>query len=90
MNIQSSSDSERVALVTGAGRPNGLGAAIVRELALRGVKVVVADVLNETWNKPELPNEPAVDFVEADFQFQYDVASFLQYYSDKFVICIYN
>jgi NAD(P)-dependent dehydrogenase (short-subunit alcohol dehydrogenase family) len=66
MIASSKQDSERVALVTGAGRPNGLGAAIVRELAGRGVRVVVADVLNETWGKPDLPNEPSVDFVEAD------------------------
>ena len=38
--------SGRVAIVTGAGRPLGLGAAYVRLLAERGARVVVNDVLD--------------------------------------------
>jgi NAD(P)-dependent dehydrogenase (short-subunit alcohol dehydrogenase family) len=34
----------KVAIVTGAGRPNGLGAAIARRLAAEGCKVVVHDI----------------------------------------------
>lgn len=37
----------RVGLVTGAGRPDGLGAAIVGELVAAGVRVVASDLVNE-------------------------------------------
>lgn len=57
-------DSGRVALVTGAGRPNGLGAAIVRRFRNRGISVIVADVLNETWGVQD--EDPGVAFIETD------------------------
>src|SRR5580704_12816937 len=57
-------DTERLALVTGAGRPNGLGAAIVREFRHRGITVVVADVINETWGTDEI--DVGLHFIKTD------------------------
>ena len=35
--------NDKVAIVTGAGRKNGIGAAIARQLAREGVNVTVSD-----------------------------------------------
>jgi NAD(P)-dependent dehydrogenase (short-subunit alcohol dehydrogenase family) len=44
--------NDKVAIVTGAGRKNGIGAAIARQLAREGVNVVVADICAPTSDLP--------------------------------------
>ncbi len=44
--------NNKVAIVTGAGRKNGIGAAIARELARAGVNVVAADICAPTSDLP--------------------------------------
>ncbi|HEY85343.1 MAG TPA: SDR family oxidoreductase [Chloroflexi bacterium] len=44
--------NDKVAIVTGAGRKNGIGAAIARQLAREGVNVVAADICAPTSDLP--------------------------------------
>ncbi|MDX1416827.1 MAG: SDR family NAD(P)-dependent oxidoreductase [Candidatus Promineifilaceae bacterium] len=44
--------SDKVALVTGAGRKNGIGAAIARELSRQGAHVVVSDICEPPSSLP--------------------------------------
>lgn len=48
--------NDKVAIVTGAGRKNGIGAAIAEELAKNGVQVVVADICASVSDLPHAGN----------------------------------
>jgi len=49
-------------------------------------KEAVDDFISSYEAMKEFYHQRNKYFVEADFSFQYDVASFLQYYSDKFTL----
>ena len=74
--------SGRVALVTGAGRAGGMGAATARRLAEAGADVVVTDLARD---RPELRQDPthglgddlaALEALAAELRDQYGVRSF--------------
>lgn len=48
--------TERVAIVTGAGRPGGIGAAVARLLVANGARVVVADICTAVSSLPNSGN----------------------------------
>ena len=49
-------------------------------------KEAVDDFASAYETMKEFHRQKGKEFVEANFSFQYDVASFLQYYSDKFTL----
>lgn len=75
-------DTARLAVVTGAGRPNGLGAAVVREFRRRGITVVVADVINETWGMDEI--DVGVHFIKTDLNDAADTQRLLEDIEQQF------
>ena len=55
---------ERVAVVTGAGRPKGLGEAMAKRLAADGAKVVVTDIgkpAGEQFRQQHIGTESEMD-----------------------------
>ena len=50
----------------------------------KSAKQAVEDFMSAYEAMKELHTEKGKEFVEAKFDFQYDMASFLQYYSNKF------
>ena len=50
----------------------------------KSAKQAVDDFMSAYEAMKDLHNEKGKEFVEAVFDFQYDMASFLQYFSDKF------
>lgn len=54
---EQSGTGTRVALVTGAGRSNGLGAAIVEQLVAQGMRVIATDLVDEA-GFPECADDP--------------------------------
>ena len=55
--------SEKVALITGAGRKNGIGAAIALELAQNGANIVLSDICAPPTDLPHGGN-PAWEELE--------------------------
>jgi 3alpha(or 20beta)-hydroxysteroid dehydrogenase len=74
--------SGRVAIVTG-GHGN-LGAAIVRCLAERGARVVVADIVDPTDDRGGASADPAVEFVHADVSNADDVDRLVRHTVDRY------
>jgi 3-oxoacyl-[acyl-carrier protein] reductase len=57
----------RVALVTGAGRPGGLGATIVGELVAAGTRVIATDIVNELGYPEAGTAKPSQDGYQGEF-----------------------
>ena len=50
----------------------------------KSAKGAIDDFISAYETMREFHHQKGKEFVEAEFDFQYDVASFLQYYSDRF------
>jgi 3-oxoacyl-[acyl-carrier protein] reductase len=60
-------EETRVALVTGAGRPGGLGATIVGELVAAGTRVIATDIVNEIGYPEAGTAKPSEDGYQGEF-----------------------